>query len=193
MAYFVSNAAYTVGSSPSSVAAFTNVDGKVDVVSANSGTNTLTMLTNNGSGGFATAATLVVGHAPVWVVAADVNGDGKVDLVCANFSDNTLTVLTNNGSGGFGSNATYTVGSEPRWVAATDVNGDGKVDLISANYGTNTLTVLTNNGSGWLRFQCHAGRGQHAVFGHGGGCQRGWQGGFDFRQLWHQLAHGFDQ
>jgi len=118
------------------------------LISANAGPSTLTVLTNNGSGGFGSNATLNVGSEPFFVVAADVNGDGKVDLISANSGPNTLTVFTNNGSGGFGSNATLNVGSEPFSVVAADVNGDGKVDLISANFGDNTLTVLTNNGSG---------------------------------------------
>jgi len=139
-----------VGSNPFSVvAADVNGDGKVDLISANyNSAGTLTVLTNNGSGGFGFNASLTVGSAPASVVAADVNGDGKLDLISANSGASTLTVLTNNGSGGFGSNATLNVGSEPNWVVAADVNGDGKLDLISANAGPSTLTVLTNNGSG---------------------------------------------
>ena len=57
--------------------------------------NTLTVLTNNGSGGFVLATTLSVGNGPDSVTAADVNGDGKVDLISANWGDNTLSVLTN--------------------------------------------------------------------------------------------------
>ena len=34
-----------------------------------------------------------------------------------------------------------------------------------------------------LRLQCHANRGQRAVCGRGGGCERGQQTGFDQRQL----------
>jgi hypothetical protein len=149
------------------VAADVNNDGKLDLIVANSdiysGThgsgNTLTVLTNNGSGGFEFNAALQVGTNPVCVAAADVNGDGKVDLFSANYRDNTLTVLTNNGSGGFGLSATLPVGNPannvegqsggyPRWVTAADLNGDGKMDLISANFNNNTLTVYTNNGSG---------------------------------------------
>jgi len=144
-----------VGNSPQSVAAFKNVDGKLDLVCANQTDNTLTVLTNNGSGSFGSNATYTVGSGPSYVTAADVNGDGKVDLVCANDWDYTLTVLTNNGSGSFGSNATYTVGYDSPCVIAADVNGDGKVDLISGNEMAedgNTLTVLTNSGGGIFGF-----------------------------------------
>jgi hypothetical protein len=141
-----------VGNSPYSVAAAdVNGDGKPDLISANynfGGTGSLTVLTNNGSGGFGSNATLTVGSNPISVVAADVNGDGKLDLISANDGANTLTVLTNNGSGGFVVASSPGVGNGPVAVVAADVNGDGKVDLISANNAVSTLTVLTNNGSG---------------------------------------------
>ena len=162
---FVLAGTYPVGLGPLSVkAADVNGDGKVDLITANWGSagegNTLTVLTNNGSGGFVFASTLTVGLGPQWVAAADVNGDGKVDLISANWGSagegNTLTVLTNNGSGGFVLASSPVVGSGPYMVTTADVNGDGKVDLITANFGANygfsgggnTLTVLTNNGSG---------------------------------------------
>ena len=66
------------------VAADVNGDGKLDLISANYGANTLTVLTNNGSGGFGSNATLSVGSGPTCVVAADVDGDGKLDLISAN-------------------------------------------------------------------------------------------------------------
>ena len=148
---FVLASSPVVGNGPTSVtAADVNGDGKVDLISANWNSNTgntLTVLTNNGSGGFVLAGTYSVGYAPYFVTTADVNGDGKLDLITANYGEgagNTLTVLTNNGSGIFGSNATINVGNAPICVAAADVNGDGKVDLISANSGNNTLSVLTN-------------------------------------------------
>jgi hypothetical protein len=114
----------------------------VDLITANGGTNTLTVLTNNGSGGFAASSSPGVGLHPYWVTTSDVNGDGKPDLISANYGDNTLTVLTNNGSGGFAWWCSPDVGTHPYCVTTVDVNGDGKVDLISANQTDNTLTVL---------------------------------------------------
>jgi hypothetical protein len=147
------NATLTVGSRPTSViASDVNNDGKPDLICANSGNlpfqpgNTLSIFTNDGSGGFGSNATLTVGSAPQSIIAADVNGDSFTDLISANNGTNTLSVLTNDGSGVFGFNATLTVGNYPFSVVATDVNGDGKLDLI-ATVGTG-FTVLTNNGSG---------------------------------------------
>ena len=154
---FVLSGSYHVGTGPAAVtAADVNGDGWVDLISANQGStgggNSLTVLTNNGSGGFVLASSPVVGLNSCSVAAADVNGDGKLDLISANKADGTLTVLTNNGSGGFVLASSPVVGSGPFMVTTADVNGDGKVDLITANWGSsgggNTLTVLTNNGSG---------------------------------------------
>jgi hypothetical protein len=152
---FVSNATYTVGFGPSCVVAVdVNGDGKIDLVTANGSVppGGLTVLTNDGSGGFVLDATLGTENfftQSHWVAAADIKGDGKVDLISANIESpaNTLTVFTNDGSGDFGSNATYIVGLLPQCVVAADINGDGKPDLITANT-SGTLTVLTNNGSG---------------------------------------------
>ena len=148
-----------VGSLPASViAADVNGDGKVDLICANVGQGlndgTLTILTNNGSGGFAIASSPGAGAEPYSVTAADVNGDGKVDLICADVGSDTLTILTNNGSGGFAIASFPFVGPNGYYVTAADVNGDGKVDLICANIGNDTLTVLTNNGSGGFATAC---------------------------------------
>ncbi|HEV2695964.1 MAG TPA: FG-GAP-like repeat-containing protein [Verrucomicrobiae bacterium] len=143
----------TVGVNPRCVAvADINGDGKPDLISADNSSPSLTILTNNGNGGFALSATLFANN-PVYVVVADMNGDGKPDLICGNIYGNALQVFTNNGTGGFVSAGQFGVGGWPLGIAVADVNGDGKPDLISANYfqgsiPTNTLTVLTNNGSG---------------------------------------------
>ncbi|MDB6057127.1 MAG: repeat protein [Verrucomicrobiales bacterium] len=152
----------TVGNGPRSVAATdVNGDGKIDLISANYGTNgtgnTLSILTNNGTGVFTLSSTPVVGVGPISVIATDVNGDNKMDLVCANYkggSNNTLSILINNGTGGFTLSSSPVVGAGPVSVIAADVNGDGKMDLITANLGGGsaglgtTLSVLTNTGTG---------------------------------------------
>ena len=126
-----------------------NRDGKVDLISANSGANTLTVLTNNGSGGLGSNATYSVGSSPRSVIAADIDGSGRLALICANYYGGTLSVLTNNGNGVFGSNATYTVGVNPVSVIAADINRSGRPALISANANpANIISIYTNNGFG---------------------------------------------
>ena len=155
-----------LGDDPYSVvAADVNGDGKVDLISPTTLggplDGRLTVLTNNGSGGFGVASLPLVGSDPRSVTAADVNGDGKVDLICANYGSGSLTVLTNNGSGNFVPRPQLFLGSGPRTVAAADVNGDGKVDLITANPSNNSLTVLTNNGSGGFAIASMPGAGSN--------------------------------
>ena len=147
---FVSNATYTVGTpgwdNPQWITtADVNGDGKPDIICANTGSYVfLTVWTNNGAGGFASAPLPLISAGVSCVVAADINGDGWPDLIL----DTGLTVLTNNGSGGFGTAGTYPAGASAYAVVTADVNGDGATDLISVNQGNNTVVILTNSGSG---------------------------------------------
>ena len=92
------NVGLSTNSSPENVFAVdVNGDGKLDLVSANYGDNTLTVLTNDGSGGFALAVTLNVGDGstPYAVTGADLNGDGKPDLISADPGTAQLAIFVN--------------------------------------------------------------------------------------------------
>jgi hypothetical protein len=119
----------------------------LDLISANITTHTLTVLTNDGSGGFALSSSPGAGSSPRSLTSADVNGDGHPDFVTANYLANRLTVLTNDGNGGFVLSASPGTGIRPIGVTAVDLNGDGLPDLVSANETDNTLTVLFNTAS----------------------------------------------
>jgi hypothetical protein len=171
-----------VGANPQSVIAVdVKGDGKLDLISANAGDNTLSVLTNNGNGIFGSNATLNVGSFPVCVTAADVNGDGKLDLISANLGANTLTVLTNNGNGNFGSNATLNVyvylgPGCPVSVVAADVNGDG-FDQRERQH-LRRLRIPDGIDQQWewrVRFQCHTECRQPPPRPCDGGCERGRQ------------------
>ncbi len=96
------NATCTVGGEPAKVIAEDfNGDGHIDLASVNAGSGpdypgTISVLTNNGSGSFALAATLSVGARPLSFVAADINANGRLDFISANYYSNSLWVFTNN-------------------------------------------------------------------------------------------------
>ena len=121
--------------------------GKVELVSANAGNNTLTILTNGGFGQFGSNATINLPSTPTSLATADFNGDGEPDLAVAQ-TINSVLVLTNNGAGGFGSNTVVNFRVPQLSLAAMPINSSGLYDLITANYTANELTVLTQNGVG---------------------------------------------
>jgi len=143
----------TVGSAPNSVAIGDfNGDGKLDLAVVNTVDNTVSVLLNNGSGGFLAPTTLTVGSnlngGGFAIVAADFNGDGKLDLAVADQGNGDVAIFTGNGSGGFTGPVTITVGNSPESLAVGDFNGDGKPDLAVANTADDTVWILLNNGSG---------------------------------------------
>jgi hypothetical protein len=131
-----------------------NGDGKPDLVVANSGSNTVSVLLNTMAPGatapsFAAQKTFATGSHPASVAVADFNGDGRPDLVVANYGSNTVLVLLNTTAAGastpsFAAQETFAAGSKPGFVAVSDLNGDGRPDLVVADYGSNTVSVLLN-------------------------------------------------
>ena len=154
-ASFAAQQTFATGSSPwNATAADLNGDGKPDLIVANFGSNTVSVLLNTTAPGATTASfaaqqTFATGTAPFHVTAADLNGDGMPDLIVANHGSDTVSVLLNTTAPGattpsFAAQQTFATGTGPASVTAADVNGDGKPDLIVANFGSNTVSVLLN-------------------------------------------------
>jgi hypothetical protein len=140
-----------VGSQPQSVArADFNRDGRPDLVTANTGSNNVSVLLGNGAGGFAIASSFAAGLRPDSVAVGDLDRDGRLDLVCTNESGNTVTVLRGTGTFGFTPAVAFPVPSTPRAAALADVNGDGRLDVVVALRSTNSIAVLLGNGAGGL-------------------------------------------
>jgi len=144
---------FAVGTSPASIAvADLNGDGIQDLAVANSGSNNVTVLLGNGSGGFtpATDSPFTAGTSPSSIAVGDFNGDGFQDVAVANYGSNNVTILLGTGSGGFtpAAGSPFVVGTEPVSVTVGDLNGDGMPDLAVANFGGKNVTVLVGNGSG---------------------------------------------
>ncbi|MGA9998210.1 MAG: FG-GAP-like repeat-containing protein [Pyrinomonadaceae bacterium] len=140
---------YAVGSLPYSVAVGDfNDDGKPDIAIANRGSNTVSVLLNNGDGTFAAKVDYTTGTTPRSVAVGDFNVDGKPDLAVANDASNNVSVLLNNGAGTFAAKVDYTTSISPYSVAVGDFNSDGKPDLAVANGSGASVSVLLNNGTG---------------------------------------------
>jgi hypothetical protein len=145
---------YAVGSSPSAVAAADfNQDGYPDLVVANAGEATASVLINNGiSGGFATQQKYAVGNGPSAVVAAKFGRSKYPDFAVANQTDGTVSVLLNNGStGGFtpATGSPYNVSSgsqssQPVAIVAANFDGDGYNGIATANKADGTVAVLSH-------------------------------------------------
>lgn len=129
-----------------------NADGFVDLVTANSESNTLTILLGSGNGNFAEAvgSPIATGNAPSCVTVGDFNGDGKSDLAVSNFNDSSLIILLGNDDGTFKAapNSPLTVGRAPLSVAVGDFTGDGISDVAVANVVDNTVSILLGKGDG---------------------------------------------
>jgi hypothetical protein len=152
---FAAQHTFATGIGPYSVAlADINSDGKLDIVTANETSNTLSVLLNETSPGasipqFSLQQTFEVGELPTAVAAADLNGDGRIDLVVTNGADMNVSVLLNTTQPGnhtvtFATSVSFATEGLGVSVVCADINGDGLDDLAVANTNTGTVSVLLN-------------------------------------------------
>lgn len=109
-----------------------NADSQADLVVANSGSNTVSVLLSNGDGTFHTPATsIAVGTSPLPLVVQDVTGDGNLDIVSGNTG--TVSIVPGNGNGTFGAATNVTGLTHNDAIAVGDFNGDGRQDIVVTN------------------------------------------------------------
>ncbi|HUR97478.1 MAG TPA: VCBS repeat-containing protein, partial [Pyrinomonadaceae bacterium] len=141
-------------------------DGRADVVTANYGASSVSLLVHNGlsgaSAGFLPPVDFGTGNRAEKIAAADINGDTKLDIVVGGQTGPafaaSLVVMVNGGTGNFGAGTSYDAAPDARFgskaVALADLDNDTDVDLISGglysvgsvDYGA--ITIRRNNGTG---------------------------------------------
>jgi len=146
---FQTPAFYTVGSAANTPTSLTtgdfNHDGNLDVATANTSDNTVSVLIGNGSGGLTiSGSAIAVGRVPQAIRAGDFNGDGFSDLAVANYADGTVSLLKNNDDGTFRATV-KAVGSGPQALGIVEVGSD--LLIAVANFGSDTVTVLDDVGN----------------------------------------------
>jgi hypothetical protein len=150
---FAASSTIATGSLPSSIAAADlNGDAKPDLVVANEGSDTASVLFNTtapgaASASFATAQGFAAGAAPNSIAIADLDADGIPDLLVADAGDDTASVLLNttepgSGTAAFAARKGFATGSGPSAITAADLNGDGGPDVIAADGDDDAITAL---------------------------------------------------
>ncbi len=127
------------------VAADFDGDGFLDLATANSGSNSVSVLLGRGDGmTFDEDSSLDVGAGPISIVAADFNRDGGLDLATANYGSHDVSVLLGSGNGTFQAERRFGGVPDAGSIVTADVNGDGRLDLVAANALTDDVSVLLN-------------------------------------------------
>lgn len=143
----------SVGAAPRAVqAADLNGSGHLDLAVANYGSNDISVLLGDGSGGFTNAPGAPFaagGTGPRGIAVGDLNANGILDIVSVNRRSNSISILLGDGEGGFAlTGSPLAVGSEPVAVAIGDLSGNGILDIATANSGSDDVTILFGDGGG---------------------------------------------
>jgi len=143
----------STGKQPDALAiADINGDGIPDLVVANQGSSTLSLLRGLGNGFFTPFGTQATGQSPRAVAVGDFNQDGKLDLAVANFASNSVSIFLGNGNGTFRPPANLAA-TGPSAIAVADFNADGKLDLAVVETNSNSVSIFLGNGNGtFLQF-----------------------------------------
>ncbi len=146
---------FAVGRSPGSVlVGDLNGDGRLDLAVANEKSNDVSILLDDGKGGFSRSrgSPFPSGTNPNDLASGDFNSDGRVDLAIANHETQHVTVLLGDGRGAFApapsSPVTVVVRPHVHGVAVGDFNGDGSLDLVTDSWADDRVVVLFGDGKG---------------------------------------------
>lgn len=149
---------YNAGNCPISVhIADLDNDEDIDAAVANTGSDNVSVLLNNGNGSFAAPVNYECGDSPYSVICALLDNDEYYDLAVINRRSDNMSVFINNGDGTFGDETVYECGNSPCFVYAHDIDGQDGPDLIVCNRDSKSLTVFYNDGDGMFNSEADYG------------------------------------
>jgi FG-GAP-like repeat len=135
-----------------------NLDGRVDLATANFDSVAVSTLVGNGDGTFLGGPEYNTGSFSLSLAATDVNRDGLLDLVVPNisrgdpfpFGRDSVSVLLGDGTGQFRVLPEVDVLPRPVAIVAADFNNDRKPDVAVTNFDSDRVTILYGRGDGSL-------------------------------------------
>ncbi len=149
-----------------------NGDGKPDMLTANSGSDSISIFINRTGVGITPASytntdfSMQSGSTPMSVISQDFNGDGKPDLASGDYNNKEVSVFVNTTTPGsitptYSAAQNFSTGAgSPPALASGDFNLDGKNDLavINAEPGGGYIAVFLNTtapGASSVSFSAH--------------------------------------
>ena len=139
----------TVGDGPRTVVTVdVNSDDHLDLVLANGDAANISVLLNDGKGGYTDETTFTVGSSPSGIVALDYNGDGNIDLVTSNLYTGNISLLAGQGDGAFATAVNKPTDLMPTSITVVDVNGDDRQDLVVTSEYAGKINVFTATENG---------------------------------------------
>jgi hypothetical protein len=145
---FTTNQTITVRDRPYSIVASDyNGDGKLDFCVANFYDNTLSMLTNSGSGYFYPTFISTGGNGARFLSQGDYDHNGAIDFSIGSALANILSVIKNDGTGIFSGLVYGNTFGTPGCVTSGDFDNDGDLDIAAANQNSGTVSIFKNDNS----------------------------------------------
>jgi large repetitive protein len=138
------------GSAPGAIVAGDFLgNGLTDLAVADTGTNSVSILLNNGDGTFQVLPPIAVGQDPLSIAAGDFENDGRLDLAVADNESGDVVILSNQGGGNFQALPPIELpaGAMPSSVAVGNF-GTGNLDLAVADQLQNVVDILQGHGDG---------------------------------------------
>ncbi|MFY9269391.1 MAG: FG-GAP-like repeat-containing protein, partial [Candidatus Manganitrophaceae bacterium] len=142
-------------------------NGSADLVVANQGDHSITVLRGDKNGNFTAVGSPIVDaeqdemaginnplNAPIALAAGFFDSDTFADIAVVNEGDSSVIVLLGNGNGTFHPIVQNTsivrngVGNAPNAIIAGDFNQDQRMDMAISNSGSGTITVLLGSTDG---------------------------------------------
>jgi len=152
--YSVKEPSFSHSPYPSSIAVGdVNNDGNKDIVTANPGADTISVLLGDGTGAFGSAKETIVGNYPMAVKLADVNRDGKLDLLFVSSKDpddpndqapSRFVCWFGKGDGTFdkGTQKRYATNGNPRGLLLVDLDRDGDLEAVTVHPTGQTVVIF---------------------------------------------------